>query len=99
MTLLNSFMVDRKSKSALSTRFAEGQLTIIDLSDPFIDPPSACSLFEVITRLFIRTEVPTGKVLVVDEAHKVNLLVSFGLAELIGIITVSLPWHQFVKPY
>ncbi|KAK7470795.1 hypothetical protein VKT23_002213 [Stygiomarasmius scandens] len=70
MTLLNSFMVDRKSKSALPTRFAEGQLTIIDLSDPFIDPPSACSLFEVITRLFIRTEVSTGKVLVVDEAHK-----------------------------
>jgi hypothetical protein len=52
-------------------RFAAGQLTIVDLSDPFIDPASACGLFEIVTRLFVRTEVETGKVLVVDEAHKV----------------------------
>ncbi|THV08692.1 hypothetical protein K435DRAFT_641639 [Dendrothele bispora CBS 962.96] len=73
MTLLKSFMVDKKSKKtapSTANRFAPGQLTIIDLSDPFIDPSSACGLFEVITRLFIRTEVQTGKVLVVDEAHK-----------------------------
>ncbi|KAG2339154.1 hypothetical protein BDR05DRAFT_939298 [Suillus weaverae] len=56
-------------KSA-SYRFAAGQLTIIDLSDPFIDPGSACGLFEIVTRLFVRAEVETGKVLVVDEAHK-----------------------------
>lgn len=53
------------------SRFAPGELTIIDLSDPFIDPASACGLFEVITRLFVRADVGTGKVLVVDEAHKV----------------------------
>lgn len=52
-------------------RFAAGQLTIVDLSDPFIDPGSACGLFEIVTRLFVRAEVETGKVLVVDEAHKV----------------------------
>jgi len=51
-------------------RFAAGQLTIIDLSDPFIDSVSACGLFEIITRLFVRADVGTGKVLVVDEAHK-----------------------------
>ncbi|KAG1766784.1 hypothetical protein EDD22DRAFT_978349 [Suillus occidentalis] len=51
-------------------RFAAGQLTIVDLSDPFIDPGSACGLFEIVTRLFVRAEVETGKVLVVDEAHK-----------------------------
>jgi len=34
------------------------------------DPASACGLFEVLTRLFVRAEVETGKVLVVDEAHK-----------------------------
>ncbi|EGO01860.1 hypothetical protein SERLA73DRAFT_49276 [Serpula lacrymans var. lacrymans S7.3] len=67
MALLNSF-VDRTQPS--ERRFVAGQLTIIDLSDPFIDPASACGLFEIITRLFVRAEVGTGKVLVVDEAHK-----------------------------
>lgn len=55
-----------------SQRFAGGQLTIVDLTDPFIDPKSACGLFEIVTRLFVRAEVGTGKVLVVDEAHKVR---------------------------
>ncbi|EMD40606.1 hypothetical protein CERSUDRAFT_91341 [Gelatoporia subvermispora B] len=51
-------------------RFKAGQLTIIDMSDPFIDPAAANGIFEIIIRLFIRAEVETGKVLVVDEAHK-----------------------------
>ncbi|EIW82443.1 hypothetical protein CONPUDRAFT_123376 [Coniophora puteana RWD-64-598 SS2] len=67
MALLESFM-NRKVQS--SSRFAAAQLTIIDLSDPFIDPGAACSIFEIITRLFVRSKVNTGKVLVVDEAHK-----------------------------
>lgn len=46
----------------------------MDLSDPFIDSASACGLFEIITRLFVRADVGTGKVLVVDEAHKVSLM-------------------------
>ena len=54
------------------TRFNAGQLTVVDLSDPFIDPPTACALFEIVTRLFVRADVDTGKVLVVDEAHKVR---------------------------
>jgi len=51
-------------------RFVKGQLTIVDLTDPFIDPASACGLFEIVTRLFVRADVTTGKVLLVDEAHK-----------------------------
>ncbi|KAG1817521.1 uncharacterized protein BJ212DRAFT_1349680 [Suillus subaureus] len=58
------------ARKSTSRRFAAGQLTIVDLSDPFIDPGSACGLFEIVTRLFVRAEVETGKVLVVDEAHK-----------------------------
>ncbi|PCH41311.1 hypothetical protein WOLCODRAFT_89215 [Wolfiporia cocos MD-104 SS10] len=68
MALLEEF-VD-SSPTADKTRFAEGQLTIIDMSDPYVDPAAACSLFEIITRLFVRADVRTGKVLVVDEAHK-----------------------------
>ena len=71
LVLLKTFVastpvVDKKP------RFKSGQLTIVDLSDPFVDPASACSLFEIVTRMFIRAEVNTGKVLVVDEAHKVH---------------------------
>ena len=72
MALLTSFLDTRPRSSPRAERFAAGQLTIIDLSDPFIDPASACGLFEIITRLFVRAEVGTGKVLVVDEAHKVR---------------------------
>lgn len=72
MALLTSFMnPNATSTSQDHPRFTAGQLTIIDLSDPFIDPVSACGLFEIITRLFVRADVGTGKVLVVDEAHKV----------------------------
>jgi hypothetical protein len=61
-----------KKSTNITPRFAAGQLTIIDLSDPFIDPASACGLFEIMTRLFVRINAgTTGKVLVTDEAHKV----------------------------
>ena len=77
MALLESFL----SKNKLNVpkqRFAAGKLSIFDLSDPFIDSGSACGIFEIIIRLFVRAEVGTGKVIVVDEAHKVrgNWLVS-----------------------
>lgn len=69
MLLLTSLLSNDKYSKPTS-RFAAGQLTIVDLSDPFIDPASACGLFEIITRIFVRAEVGTGKVLLVDEAHK-----------------------------
>lgn len=74
MSLLTSFL-EKNPKSGKQHqcfgRFASGQLTILDLTDPFIDPSYACGLFEIVTRLFVRSDVQTGKVLVVDEAHKV----------------------------
>jgi hypothetical protein len=73
LSLLNSFLEPPQNKKKKANRFSAGQLTIIDLSDPFLDAASACGLFEIIVRLFIRAEVDTGKVLVVDEAHKVSV--------------------------
>ena len=70
MALLQSFLGPDKRENV--RRFEAGQLSIIDLSDPFIDPASACGIFEVALRVFTRTEVGTGKVLVVDEAHKLD---------------------------
>ena len=75
MALLESFLAKKAPGKAhvAPARFVAGQLTIIDLSDPFIDPASACGFFEILVRLFVRAQVNTGKVLVVDEAHKVVL--------------------------
>ncbi len=70
MVLLKAY-VDAYADPAM-TRFKAGQLTVVDLSDPFVDPTVACALFEIVTRLFVRADVNTGKVLVVDEAHKVG---------------------------
>lgn len=57
-------------------RFVAGRVTIVDLSDPFVDAAMAGAIFEICIRLFQRADVDTGKVLVVDEAHKVLLLSS-----------------------
>jgi len=72
MLLLESFLEKDSRRTLIETRFNQGQLTIIDLTDPFIDAGQANALFEIITRLFERAKVDTGKVLVVDEAHKVG---------------------------
>jgi hypothetical protein len=65
------------ARSSISTveeqRFAAGRVTIVDLSDPFVDAAMAGAIFEICIRLFQRANVDTGKVLVVDEAHKVPL--------------------------
>jgi len=63
------------SKARISTaeeerRFASGRVTIVDLSDPFVDAAMAGAIFEICIRLFQRADVDTGKVLLVDEAHK-----------------------------
>jgi hypothetical protein len=79
MYLLKSFMIKRpkagmyrKQMTQDAPRFVPGQITIVDLTDHFIDATSACGIFEVIVRLFVRSKVDCGKVLVVDEAHKVS---------------------------
>ncbi len=66
----------RISAGSEEQRFASGRVTIVDLSDPFVDPAMAGAIFEICIRLFQRADVDTGKVLVVDEAHKVSFLSS-----------------------
>ena len=70
MALLKLFT---STESHERPRFVPGQLTIVDLSDPFIDSKSACGLFEIVIRIFTRADLGrAGKVLLVDEAHKVR---------------------------
>lgn len=72
MALLESFLEKGSKRTSVETRFKEGRLTIVDLTDPFIDAGHANALFEIVTRLFECADVGTGKVLVVDEAHRVG---------------------------
>ncbi|KXN86394.1 hypothetical protein AN958_10256 [Leucoagaricus sp. SymC.cos] len=86
LALLNSFLDSTPSKSKgrpiRPSRFAKGQLTVIDLSDPFIDADSACGIFNIICRLFTRVDLNAGKVLVIDEAHKYLSLAKGGASGL-----------------
>lgn len=53
-----------------------GELTIVDLSDPFVDAPTACTLFDICLTLFLEGKIEEegqsiGRVIALDEAHKV----------------------------
>lgn len=48
-----------------------GQLTIVDLSCPTVDPESACQLFNICLSLFLEQDPRNvGRVIALDEAHK-----------------------------
>ncbi|KAH7085584.1 hypothetical protein BKA63DRAFT_485513 [Paraphoma chrysanthemicola] len=51
--------------------YLEGEssvLTIIDLTDPFVDADSACVLFDICLSIFL-SQTSCGKIIVLDEAH------------------------------
>jgi hypothetical protein len=45
-----------------------GSLTIIDLTDPVVDPDSACVLFDICLSIFL-SQTRCGKIVALDEAH------------------------------
>ena len=59
-----------------SPTFDAGHLTIIDLTCPFMDSNTACVLFKIGLGMYLRSDMSTGKVIVVDEAHKVRTMLS-----------------------
>lgn len=56
--------------------FPKGCLTIIDLSCPFVGPDDACVLFNICVSLFLKGRADAGRVIALDEAHKVYFLSS-----------------------
>ena len=75
LDLLESFLV--VDDSAPSWTFESGGVTIIDLSCPFVDANMACMLFNIGIRLYLESGLTTGKVIAIDEAHKVRLTHNF----------------------
>lgn len=51
--------------------FEPGTLTIVDLSDPFVNENDACALFSISLTLFMESRGQAGRVVALDEAHKV----------------------------
>lgn len=52
--------------------FKPGTLTIVDLSCPFVDESSACALFSICLDLFLESRSNGGRIVALDEAHKVK---------------------------
>jgi hypothetical protein len=50
--------------------FEPGEITIMDLSCPFVDTNTACILFNLGLKQYIQSS-SAGKMIVLDEAHKV----------------------------
>lgn len=50
----------------------------------FISPSAACSLFEIVVKLFNKAELKCSKVVVLDEAHKVSSAASY-----LGVLLIA----------
>ena len=71
MDLLESFL-DLSPYPQETFSVSGGNVTIVDLSCPFVDENTACVLFNICLGLFMSDTSEVGKVLAVDEAHKVR---------------------------
>ncbi|KAK0864680.1 hypothetical protein LTR87_015695 [Friedmanniomyces endolithicus] len=47
-----------------------GTLTVVDLSDPFVDAATVCTLFDICVSVAMEKRSECGKVVALDEAHK-----------------------------
>ena len=71
----NEVSAKARSKGVFSlTRQQPGLLSIVDLSCPCISPETACSLFNACLSMFIEQDISCGRVVALDEAHKVSCL-------------------------
>ena len=70
LELLESFVI--ADDSVEGCNFEAGGVTIIDLSCPFVDANMACVLFNIGISLYLESGLAMGKVIAVDEAHKVG---------------------------
>jgi len=67
--MLDSYLTTNRSAD-VSSYFKPGHLVIVDLRDPFTNSALVIALFEIIVGLFVEHPMSTGKVLLLDEAHK-----------------------------
>lgn len=94
LDILQSFMDLAPRKSSQNVwEFEPGTLTIVDLSGPFVDDGSACVLFDICLALFLEQPPSVGRVVALDEAHKVSVSPHLNL----GFSARSLTMTTFVS--
>lgn len=77
MDLLQEFIEDQKVRGRKQTKKGNnwepvpGRLTIIDLSCHFLDVSTACTLFDIYLGVFLEQKLSIGRLVALDEAHKV----------------------------
>ena len=72
LKLLETYLdLDASGSGCFGRIEAEQQLTIVDLSSPFVEAGSACALFNICIGLFM-SETNSSRVIALDEAHKVT---------------------------
>lgn len=67
--MLDSFL-NGKNHPDVASHFKPGRLVIVDLRDPFTNSSLVVALFDIVVGLFVEKKMDTGKVLLLDEAHK-----------------------------
>lgn len=67
--LLESFL--DLDNSCPAPQFREGEVTIMDMSCPFMDTNTACILFKIGLQRYLQSKA-AGKMIVLDEAHKIR---------------------------
>ena len=70
-----------------------GRLVVVDLSCPFVDPATACGLFDICLGVFLEQDSKIGRVVALDEAHKVCITYS-PLHLLMLVLTKSSTVHE-----
>ncbi|KAI7157488.1 hypothetical protein KC349_g5606 [Hortaea werneckii] len=70
LDLLKSFMNESHTSQEGLFKTEPGTLTIVDLTDPFLDPATVCMLFDICLALFKQNRPSSGLVIGLDEAHR-----------------------------
>lgn len=79
LQLLEFFLADkvqdRESSTLLDDIFksSPGTLTIVDLSCPFVNENDSCALFSICLSTFVEHRAECGRIVAMDEAHKVSV--------------------------
>lgn len=74
LDLLESFL--DMNATIVEPHFQPGEITIMDMSCPFVDANTACILFRIGLKRYLQSKAK-GKMIVLDEAHKVCRLSMF----------------------
>ncbi|KAH7101551.1 P-loop containing nucleoside triphosphate hydrolase protein [Auriculariales sp. MPI-PUGE-AT-0066] len=68
LRLLDAFV--QSSSRPIRSYFAPGDMVLVDLTDPFLNGEFASLLFDIVLGSFMGWNSPTGRIVVLDEAHK-----------------------------